>query len=155
MIEERATRVIEAPLEEVFAVMSDFWRVPDWVAGVREVRVLSGDPHSLGGRVAHVNELMGRTFETTFEVVEWVPNEVMVFKVLSGPLRGESRETVEALGPRSTRVEVTVTGDVTGPFRLVRAVAARTARQQLENSLDNLQKLIEQTRRNDSRTPSR
>lgn len=155
MIEERATRVIDAPLEEVFEVMSDFWRVPDWVAGVREVRVLSGDPHSRGGRVAHVNELMGRTFETTFEVVEWVPNEVMVFKVLSGPLTGESRETVEALGPSSTRVEITVTGDVTGPFRLMRGVAAHTARHQLQTSLDNLEKLIEKARRNDSRTPTR
>lgn len=155
MIEERATRVIEAPVDEVFAFMAHLERVPEWVAGVREALVLSGDPQAVGGRVGHVNEYMGRRFESTFEVLEWVPNEVMVFKVLSGPLRGESREILEALGPRSTRVEISVTGDAAGPFRLMRGMAARAARLQLETSLDNLKRLIEEPSRNDSRTPTR
>ncbi|MDQ3963819.1 MAG: SRPBCC family protein [Actinomycetota bacterium] len=155
MIEERASRVIDAPVDEVFAFMADLERVPEWVAGVREVRVVSGDAQTVGGRVAHVNEYMGRTFESSFEVLEWVPNEIMVFQVLSGPLRGESREALKALGPRSTRVEISVTGDAAGPFRFMRGMTARVAHLQLETSLDNLKRLIEEPSRNDSRTPTR
>lgn len=154
MISERAVRVIAAPVEHVFEFMADLARVPTWVAGVREVRVLSGDPQTVGGRVAHVNEFMGRTFESTFEIVEWEHNEAMVFEVLSGPLRGTSRETLEPVGVNATRVEIEVVGDAAGPFRFMRGIAGRAARQQLETSLDNLKELIEQVR-NDSRTPDR
>ena len=156
MIGERATRVIDVSVDEVFAFMADLERVPEWVAGVREARVLSGDPQAVGGRVGHVNEFMGRRFESTFEILEWVPNKLMVFKVLSGPLRGTSRETLEPISVSSTKVEIEVVGDAAGPFRFMGGVAGRVARQQLEISLDNLKKLIEQEQsRNDSRTPTR
>lgn len=156
MIHERADCIIDAPVETVFEFMADLDNVPQWVAGVREARVLEGHPQSVGGRVAHVNEFMGRTFESTFEVVEWEPNVAMVFKVLSGPLRGTSRETLEPLDATSTKVEIEVVGDAAGPFRFMGGVAGRAARQQLETSLDNLKKRIEQTAlRNDSRTPTR
>lgn len=79
MIEERASRVIDAAIDEVFAFMADLERVPEWVAGVREARALSVDPQAVGGRVVQVNEFMGRRFESTFEILEWVPNELMVF----------------------------------------------------------------------------
>lgn len=155
MIVEKAARIIDARVDEVFEFMADLDRVPQWVAGVRQARVLEGDPCAVGGRVAHVNEFMGRTFESTFEVVEWMPNELMAFNVLSGPLRGTSRETLVAMSAETTKVEIEVEGDATGVFRFMGAIAGRAARQQLETSLDNLKKLIEQERRNDSRTPTR
>lgn len=152
MIDERAERTIERSVEEVFSFMSDLARLPEWVAGVKAARPLQGDPRSVGATVAHVNEFMGRTFESTFEVLEWEPNRSMVFKVLSGPLKGESRETLEPLAPNVTRVEVRVLGEPAGPFRLMRKVVGVAARQQLEVSLDNLKRHLERESRNDSRT---
>lgn len=153
MISERAERVIERPVSEVFEFMADLSRVPHWVAGVREARSISGDPTTVGAKIAHVNEFMGRTFESTFEVLEWEPERLMVFKVLSGPLRGHSKETLEPVGESATRVEIEVVGDASGPFRLFGGMAGRTARHQLEASLDTLKSLLEQSR-NDSRTPT-
>lgn len=143
MIEERASCVIERPVAEVYELMADLDRVPQWVEGVREARAISGDPQSVGGKVAHVNEFMGRTFESTFEVLEWEPEHLMVFKVLSGPLRGESRETLEPVEEGSTRVTIEVTGDAAGPLKLLAGATGRAARRQLEASLRNLKALLE------------
>lgn len=151
MIKERATIVIERPIEEVFEFMADLERVPEWVAGVREAGSISGDPQTVGARIVHVNEFMGRTFESTFEVLEWESERLMVFEVLSGPLRGRSTETLESFGESATRVEIEVVGDASGPFKLFGGMAGRAARQQLESSLETLKSLLEQSR-NDSRT---
>jgi uncharacterized protein YndB with AHSA1/START domain len=153
VIYERAERVIERPIAEVFEFMAELSKVPEWVAGVKEAHPLAGDPRTVGAKIAHVNEFMGRTFESTFEVLQWEPDRLMVFKVLSGPLRGESRETLEPLGDDATRVEIEVIGDASGPFKLLAGMAGRAARRQLEASLDTLKSILEQSR-NDSRTPT-
>ncbi|MFN2525210.1 MAG: SRPBCC family protein [Actinomycetota bacterium] len=153
MINERAERVIERPVAEVFEFMAELSKVPDWVAGVREAHPVSGDPRTVGAKIAHVNEFMGRTFESTFEVTAWEHERLMVFEVLSGPLRGHSKETLEPLGEASTRVEIEVVGDASGPFKLLGGMAGKAARHQLEASLDTLKSLLEQSR-NDSRTPT-
>lgn len=147
MIEARAARTIERPLGEVFAYMTDLERLPDWLEGVKEARVLEGDPNAVGGRVAHVNDFMGQTFESTFEVIRWEPNKSLVFKVLSGPLRGESHETFTALGGSRTEVEIRVEGNVVAMFKGASWLAGRYAQRQLEKSLDKVKRRLESSAR--------
>lgn len=149
MIRTRASRIIECPLAEVFAYMTDLAKLPQWLEGVREARHVSGDPNTVGSRVAHVNEFMGQTFESTFEVIRWEENRSLVFKVLSGPLRGESYETFTALGGSRTEVEIRVEGAVVAAFAGASWLAGRYAQRQLDKSLDNVKRLLENAARND------
>lgn len=143
MIDVRAERVIDRPLEEVFEFMGRLDELPSWLVGCRRAWVVSGDPQSVGGRVAHEDEFMGTRFETQFDIVEWVPNEKMVFEAISGPMRGRSVETFEADGADATVVEIHVTGELSGPLKAASFIARRAAQAQLNESLDNVKDLLE------------
>jgi uncharacterized protein YndB with AHSA1/START domain len=142
MIDVRAERLIERPLEEVFDFMGDLEQLPSWLEGCRKAWSVSGDPRVVGSRVAHEDEFMGKTFETQFDVVGWESNERMVFEAISGPMRGRSEETFWAEGD-STLVEIHVTGTLSGPLKAAEFIARRAAQLQLDRSLDNLKKLLE------------
>ena len=143
MIEVEANTEIARPVDEVFTFMTDLGTLPQWLEGVREARALTGDPNAVGGRVAHVNEFMGQTFESTFETLEWQPCRSTVFKVLTGPLRGESHQRFEELSKNRTRVSIFVTGDGSGLLKLGNFIAKRAAKRQMERSLANAKRLLE------------
>ena len=142
-IDVQGTIEIARPLSEVFAYMTDLEELPKWLEGVREARPLSPDPTAIGSQVCHTNEFMGQTFQSVFEVLEWRENERTIFKVISGPLRGESRQRFEAAGEGSTRVTIKVVGDGTGPLKLGNFIARRAAQRQVDRSLVNVKKILE------------
>ena len=117
--------------------------LPRWLDGVKEAKPLSPDPTAIGSQVCHTNEFMGATFESVFEVREWRDNECTVFEVISGPLRGQSTQRFEALGPDSTQVTIEVDGDGTGPLKLGNFIAKRAAQRQVDRSLENVKELLE------------
>jgi uncharacterized membrane protein len=143
MIKVVASVDIERPVHEVFSFITDLETLPIWLEGVKEARSLSPDPTALGARVAHVNEFMGQTFETTFETVEWDQGRCAVFKVLSGPIRGESRQVFDEVPSGGTRVSIQVTGDGTGFLKLGNFIAKRAAQRQLDRSLENAKRVLE------------
>ena len=142
MIDVRAECVIERPLEEVFDFMGDLDKLPLWLEGCRKAWSVSGDPRAVGSRVAHEDEFMGKSFETQFDVVEWEPNERMVFEAISGPMRGRSEETFWEEGD-GTLVEIHVTGTLSGPLKAADFIARRAAQLQLDRSLERLKKVLE------------
>lgn len=143
MIDVRAERLIERPVEEVFEFAASLADLPSWLAGCRKAWSVSGDPQSEGARVAHEDEFMGTRFETEFEVVEWQPDARMVFRAISGPMRGLSEETFEADGDDATIVRIHVTGELSGPLKAAGWIARRAAQMQLDTSLDNLKRVLE------------
>jgi uncharacterized protein YndB with AHSA1/START domain len=133
---------IERPVEEVFAYMSKLDNVPEWLDGCKKVWELEGDSEAVGGKVAHLDEFMGREFEAHFEVLEWEPNKRMVFEAISGPFRGTSEETLEDQGD-TTIVTIRIKGDPAGFLKVLSFGAKRMAQQQIERSLDNLKEILE------------
>ena len=142
MIDVSASEVIEAPVDAVFDAMSRLESLPEWLVGCRDAWPLSDDPYRVGGRVAHIDEVMGQRFEAHYEVVEWEPGRRVVFKSLSGPFEGTSEETFEPEGD-STRVDITIRGELRGPFRLGEWAARKVAQKQLAESVQNAKRLIE------------
>ena len=143
MINVSASTEISRPVDEVFSFMTDLRTLPQWLEGVREARALTADPKAVGARVAHVNEFMGQTFESTFETLEWQPCRSTVFRVLTGPLRGESRQRFEPLTDDRSRVSIEVTGDGTGVLKLCNFIAKRAAQRQVNRSLERAKELLE------------
>lgn len=139
-----ADTVIERPRSEVFEFMAKLDNVPKWLDGCKKVWVLEGDPEAVGGKVAHLDEFMGREFEAHFEVLEWEPEERMVFEAFSGPFRGTSEETLEDEGD-ATLVTIRVKGEPAGFLKMLSFGAKRMAQQQMETSLENLKNILEGT----------
>ena len=142
MIEVRAERLIWRPVAEVFEFMADLDKLPQWLDGCKRAWSPDGDGRTIGARVVHEDEFMGRTFEAAFEVVEWEHNRRMVFKAVSGPFRGLSEEDFHDEGD-STRVVIRVTGEPAGFLKAAGFMASRQARSQLERSMDNLEDVLD------------
>ena len=143
MIEVRAERVIKRPVEEVFEFTADLDKLPLWLDGCKKAWSPDGDGRSVGSRIVHTDEFMGQTFEAKFDVLEWEDNKRAVFEAISGPFRGISEENFEADGD-DTIVEIRVKGEPAGFLKAVGFMAKRQAQSQLNRSLDNLKRVMEE-----------
>ena len=129
MIEVSATEVIHAPPKDVFHTMSRLETLHEWLVGCIEAWPLTDDPYRVGGKVAHIDEVMGQRFEARYEVVEWQPPSCLVFRSISGgPFDGVS-ELRFAPDERSTRVEIKIKGELRGAFRFGEWAAKKVVRE--------------------------
>jgi uncharacterized protein YndB with AHSA1/START domain len=143
MIEVTASGTIAAPVQAVFEAMTRVESLADWLVGCKEAWSESDDPYRVGGRVAHIDEVMGQSFEAHYEVDVWEPGERVVFRSVSGgPFDGTSTQTFWPEGDR-TRVDVTIKGRLRGVFRFSEWPAKQVAKAQLEESLRNAKRMIE------------
>lgn len=143
MIDVQGQRRIEKPVEEVFEFMADLDKLPLWLDGCRRAWSPDGDGRSVGARIVHEDEFMGRTFEAKFNVLEWESNERAVFEAVSGPFRGVSEESFES-DDDETIVSIRVKGEPAGFLKAVGFMAKRQAQAQLDRSLDNLKRVLEE-----------
>lgn len=85
---------IKAPVEQVFAFVTDFENGPKWLSAQREART-SGGPLRVGLTVTEVAVFMGRRIETTSTVIDYESNRRVVFSLDSAAARGEVHRTFE------------------------------------------------------------
>jgi Polyketide cyclase / dehydrase and lipid transport len=74
--------VARAPVDRVFAYLSDFTTAVEWDAGTVSCTMLSGDG-GVGSTYANTSKFMGLTTELTYELVELEQDRLVV-------LRGEN-----------------------------------------------------------------
>lgn len=143
MIEVTATAVIDAPVDVVFEKMSRLETLPRWLVGCVEAWPLTDDPYRVGGRVAHIDEVMGQRFDAYYEVVGWEPGRCFTFRTLEGgPFEGTSDLRFTPHGD-ATRVEICISGDLKGVFKFGAWAARKIAQRQLDGSVANAKELIE------------
>ena len=144
MIDVSASEVIDAPVDEVFNKMSRLETLHEWLVGCQKAWPTSEDPYRVGGTVAHIDSVMGQTFEAHYEVAEWAENERLVFKTLSGgPFEGTSDLAFFDEGG-STRVEICIKGSLKGAMKFGDWAARRVAQSQLAQSVQNAKRMIEE-----------
>jgi uncharacterized protein YndB with AHSA1/START domain len=152
VIEYTRSRSIDAPPEEIWAVVADPARLPEWFEGIDRVRTLDGDPEL--GRHA----IEGPWGEQRFEIVRVLEQEKqgsrLSWRDESELLDGEAPADPWHIGSwfeialeqRPEGVEVTLTGrqaPASAEWReRLLAVAPRTEAQ-LDSSLERLAELLE------------
>src|SRR3712207_94750 len=126
--------------------MSRLETLPEWLVGCEKAWAISDDPYRVGGEGAHIDSVMGQTFEAHYVVREWVPNERLVFETISGgPFEGTSDLSFFPDGD-STRIEICIHGHLKGAMRFGDWAASRVAQKQLNDSVRNAKELIESGR---------
>lgn len=133
---------IDRPVTEVFALLTDLGRLPHWLVGVCEAFPLEGPPDRVGSIVGHKNALLGKTFESRYEITEWTPSKSISARAVKGPFAGTSEEEFQEQNG-GTLFSARVAGHLRGPFRALDRAARRIAQSQLEKSLQNAKALAE------------
>jgi carbon monoxide dehydrogenase subunit G len=136
--------VINLPAEEIFAYVTDVDNLAEWSSAVIAVRKTSPGTMCVGETFRGTIRFLGRSLDTTFDIVEFEPGHHLTIKSTSGvapcvfcyrfvPVEGgETNVTLEAA--------IQVTGE---PVKLAEPVLAGVVRRQIEHDLLTLKDLLE------------
>ncbi len=102
--------VINRPVEEVFAVVSNFENGPKWNPSSIEVKKTSAGPIGRGTTWRSVANLMGQRVESESEFIEYEPNRKITSKGKQGPIATKSQLTFERVNG-GTRVVAILEGE--------------------------------------------
>jgi carbon monoxide dehydrogenase subunit G len=134
--------VINRPVPKVFSAMDDLEKAPNWNPGVIEVRRTDEGPIKVGTTVVYVGKFLGRSFESSSQYVEYVPNERSATRTVSGPFHLEIDNTFEAIDG-GTRLTSNFRGESRGFFKLAEPVVVRLTKRQFETATENFKELLE------------
>jgi uncharacterized membrane protein len=134
--------VIDRPISEVFAFVTDQRNTPRWQAGLVEVQPLTDGAPRVGTRHAFVRSFLGRRLEAINEYVAYETDKLVTFKTITGPEVEASYLFEPDAG--STRLTSRVALRAAGPFAgLVQPIMAAGLRREMKAALPALKALLE------------
>ena len=143
MVRVENSVVINQPIEEVFAFLSNAENDPVWQAQIQEAKVTSDGPIGVGSTIAQKAHFLGRGIEIEAEITEYERNRKFAWKSTSGPIPSEGQNIFETTGEGQTKFTIVADLDIGGFFKLAEPLVARSARRQTEANLANLKDILE------------
>jgi uncharacterized protein YndB with AHSA1/START domain len=134
--------VINRPIGEVFALVSDAENSPRWASQSVTYRKTATGPLGVGTTYRIVNSVMGWPVESNIVVTEYEPNQRYTIASTGGPFRFVARHIFEAV-EGGTRIHLTSQAEVSGLFRLVAPLVISLTRRQVRANYRNLKRLME------------
>jgi uncharacterized membrane protein len=134
--------VIDRPLAEVFAYVTEIENMPVWSSEVEKAWKTSEGPMGKGTTFSSVAKVLGRQIENTIEVTEYEPNSKWSLKPTSGPVSGEIEFHFEP-APSGTKFSVALDADAGGFFKLGEPLVNRMLQRQYETNGATLKDLLE------------
>ena len=134
--------VINRPLEEVFALLSNAENDLKWQSGTIEAKKTSDGPIGVGTTWRTVSRFLGRRIESESEITEYELNRKFAFKTKSGPIPFEGWMTCERV-EGGTRINTKFEAEIGGFFKLAEPLVASMGKRQIEADFANLKDLME------------
>jgi len=120
--------VINRPIEEVFAFVTDTEKQTEWNGELVESKKTSDDPRGVGTTFTGVVKFLGRRIEATNEVTEYEVNRKMGTKV-TGPMSAVGSHTFESV-EGGTRLTFVVEANTSGVLKFADPLIARMFKRQ-------------------------
>jgi len=133
--------VVERPIEEVFAYLTDLERVPEWQTNVLFLQLQSGSLRP-GAQLVELRKFLGRKIESVVEVTEYDPPHRYTIKTQSGPIPFEISNVLSESGG-GTRIDAAVEGEPGRFFGLIEWRVVKAVERELWNSLATLKDILE------------
>ncbi len=134
--------VINRPVEEVFAVLSNLENNPKWSSGFLEVKKMSEGPIGVGTTWRATQKALGQRIEGEAEVTEYEPSRKSALKSRSGPIPAKIWQTFEPV-EGGTRVSIVFEAQPGGFFKLAEPLVMSMLKRNFESDLANLKDLME------------
>ncbi len=134
--------VIERPVEDVFAYITNFENNPQWQNGMVSCTFTSEPPVGEGSRYTQVAEFALRRIESKFVVTKFVPNERVEFETTESTF---PIQVVRAVKPISngTQVEAIISGKPSGLIKLFAPLTNWMMRRSIQADYQRLKELLE------------
>jgi len=142
MLKIESTTVINRPVEEVFAVLSNLENNLKWDSVALEVKKTSEGPIGVGTTWRILQKTFGKRLEIEAKFTEYEPNRKTTLKSKSGPFPVEARRTYEPV-EGGTRVSHIFKIEPGGFFKLAEPLLMRLVKRGIENDLATMKDLME------------
>ena len=134
--------VINRPIDEVFAFISNPENLPRWRASILEVQKDSSEPLGVGSVVRGRFTFLGRPFDGNLEIIAREPHRSYMTRMTEGPFPLEARYTLEPV-EGGTRLTLAIQGEPGGFFKLAESLVVSMAKRSYEADLNNLKEMLE------------
>ena len=134
--------VINRPIEEVFAFISNPENLLRWRAGTLELARTSSEPLSVGSSFKGRFTFLGRPFDGNLEIILHEPHRRYGTRLTEGPFPLEARYTLEPAG-NGTDLTLVIEGEPGGFFKLTEPLVVSLAKRSYEADLNNLKEMLE------------
>jgi uncharacterized membrane protein len=134
--------LIDRPVENVFAFISNPMNLPKWQSMVAKVEPAFSGPVGIGSKYKIQSEVMGRKMEGVMEITDFIPSEKFGFKNVAGPVQVQAVVTFKPAGT-GTRLNLNGQGEPGGVFKLAEGVLAKQVKSQMEENLKRLKSVLE------------
>lgn len=146
MVHIEKSIALHAPIQQVFAVVTDIPRTPQWVLMMQEASLHASGVVEVGTTFTEKHELLGQkaVFEKVVTVYE--PSRRYTIKSTSGPVAHTmdfTFESVENITRLSIVIDSEMPVDLSGLLGLG-DMLLKIAEEQIEGDLRRLQKIVEQ-----------
>lgn len=142
MINVEDSIVINRPIEEVFAYVSDLTNGAEWQTGLIEVRKTTAAPLGVGAQFTFVRKFMGRKLEASNVFTVYSPNEIITFVTTTGPMAVEASYLFRT-EQEGTRVTCQIEMKPSGFSRLAEPLIAASVRREMSAEFGYLKDLLE------------
>ena len=134
---------IDRPAREVWAVLADYGRDPQWRAGVLSMSAEPPGDAAPGTTTAEVMRFAGRTLRNRGEVVRVGPGTELAWRTTSG-VDAEGTRVVEPAGPGSCLVRLSTQVRPRGFERVLAPLARLVLQRRIEGDGRRLRSLVQQ-----------
>lgn len=136
------TVVIDAPIEAVFAYLTDFRNTPKWHKNMKKVGWKKDEPPGLGAEYDWIETFAGQTMVLDGVVTSWEPPYSFNWRPTNSPFPITGGWT---LAPQESSTVVTRYSDnqLAGIMKLLNFMMIPMARRQVQLELNELKRLIE------------
>ena len=142
MFKLEVSEVINRPVEDVFAFVSNPKNDSLWQSDTVETEITSEGPIGVGTTYRDISGFLGRRIETIFEITEYEENAKIGQKATTGPIPVDATITFES-AEDGTKVNFTATGEAGGFFKLAEPLVNRIAQRSWTANYANLKDLLE------------
>ena len=142
MYEFEGSIYIDRPLQDVFAVITDPTKQPQWQSSVESAEWTSNGSIGVGSTMKIVSKFLGRRMEIVFAVTAYDPPRGFNVKSLDGPYPVEVTNSVEPQG-EGTLLSYTSKAEFGGFFKLAEGLAGKQINKQIDASNESLKLLME------------
>jgi uncharacterized membrane protein len=126
MAHARRTVTVEHPIGDVFDFLADGLNEPKWRPDVQDVRLDSGDGHSVGSVWAQTMRAPGgRTIKGDYRITRAQRPTRLEFEVIAGPARPVGSFALTESGASTTEVAFTLDLVPTGLMRLMSGMISK------------------------------
>lgn len=134
---------IERPAADVFDFVADMANNPRWQRGQVRCTWTSEPPIGIGSTYDQEARFLGKTIESSFEVVEFEPGRRIRIVTTSGTMPLDVVRSVRADGPDRCVVTAEVSGEPQGVIRLAGSLVGRLVRRSVAADYRRLKELLE------------